>query len=86
MDTLVAFVLELLLDGSVAGAKSRKVPLAARVVLAVLLFALLGGGGVFFLWIAAVSDVRLAVRLIALAAGALLLFRLAQLVRALVRR
>lgn len=86
MDGLIAIVLEVLLEGSMAGVESRKVPLAVRVTLAVFLFVLLGGVGAFFLWFALVSDVRLTVRLIALAVGLLMACCLVKLVRALIRR
>ena len=86
MDDLIAFVLEVLVEGSIAGLESVKVPLAVRVVLGALMFVLLGGVGAFFLFIALVSDVRLAVRLMALAVGLLMVYYLVRLVRALIRR
>ncbi len=86
MDDLIALVLEVLVEGSMTGAESRKVPLAVRVVLATFLFVLLGGVGAFFLWFAWVSDVRLAVRLIALAVGLLMVYYLVKLARAFIRR
>ena len=79
MDDLIALVLEVLVEGSMAGAESRKVPLAVRVVLGTFLAVLLGGVGAFFLFVAPV-------RLVALAVGLLMVYYLVKLARALIRR
>ena len=86
MDDLIALVLEVLVEGSMAGAESRKVPLAVRVVLATFLAVLLGGVGAFFLFVALAADVRLPVRLVALAVGLLMVYYLVKLARAFIRR
>lgn len=86
MDDLIALVLEVLVEGSMAGAESRKVSLIVRIVLAAFLFVLLGGVGAFFLFVALAADVRLPVRLIALAVGLLMVYYLVKLARAFIRR
>lgn len=86
MDDLVVLVLEVLVEGSMAGAESRKVSLIVRIVLAAFLFVLLGGVGAFFLFVALAADVRLPVRLVALAVGLLMVYYLVKLARALIRR
>ena len=86
MEDWLEALLSLLLEGSMAGATSRRMPVAVRVVLAVFLFVILGGACAFFLWITVAMEGHWGIRLLLLAVGLMLAFYLMRLARGLLRR